>query len=64
MSDGRVAILMGSDSDWPTMGAAATALEEFGAGKPGFKNPYSGEVFDRGVSWLEAHGRSRADIRM
>ncbi|RCK68241.1 MULTISPECIES: 5-(carboxyamino)imidazole ribonucleotide mutase [Desertihabitans] len=25
----RVAILMGSDSDWPTMEAAATALEEF-----------------------------------
>lgn len=43
---------------------ASAALEEFGAGKPGFKNPYSGEVFDRAVSWLEAHGRSRADIRM
>ena len=28
MSD--VAILMGSDSDWPTMQAAAEALEEFG----------------------------------
>ena len=25
-----VAILMGSDSDWPTMQAAATALDEFG----------------------------------
>jgi phosphoribosylaminoimidazole carboxylase, catalytic subunit len=25
-----VAILMGSDSDWPTMEAAATALDEFG----------------------------------
>ena len=30
MTDPRVAILMGSDSDWPTMAAAATALEEFG----------------------------------
>jgi 5-(carboxyamino)imidazole ribonucleotide mutase len=28
----RVAILMGSDSDWPTMEAAATALTEFGVG--------------------------------
>ena len=26
----RVGIVMGSDSDWPTMEAAATALEEFG----------------------------------
>ena len=26
----RVAILMGSDSDWPTMEAAAVALREFG----------------------------------
>ena len=37
MSDARVAILMGSDSDWPTMGAAATALEEFGV-------PYEADV--------------------
>jgi 5-(carboxyamino)imidazole ribonucleotide mutase len=27
-----VGIVMGSDSDWPTMQAAATALEEFGVG--------------------------------
>ncbi|MET0767384.1 MAG: AIR carboxylase family protein, partial [Aeromicrobium sp.] len=26
----RVGIVMGSDSDWPTMEAAATALAEFG----------------------------------
>ena len=34
MSDGtpRVGIVMGSDSDWPTMKAAAEALEEFGIG--------------------------------
>lgn len=28
----RVGIVMGSDSDWPTMEAAATALAEFGIG--------------------------------
>ncbi len=28
----RVGIVMGSDSDWPVMGEAATALEEFGIG--------------------------------
>ncbi len=30
--DVRVGIVMGSDSDWPTMQAAATALDEFGIG--------------------------------
>lgn len=28
----RVGIVMGSDSDWPVMGEAATALDEFGVG--------------------------------
>ena len=28
----QVGIVMGSDSDWPTMRAAAEALEEFGVG--------------------------------
>jgi len=32
MSDKQVGIVMGSDSDWPTMKAAAEALEEFGVG--------------------------------
>jgi 5-(carboxyamino)imidazole ribonucleotide mutase len=32
MPEARVAILMGSDSDWPVMEAAATALAEFGVG--------------------------------
>jgi 5-(carboxyamino)imidazole ribonucleotide mutase len=27
-----VGVIMGSDSDWPTMSAAATALDEFGVG--------------------------------
>ena len=43
---------------------AARALEEFGAGRPGFTNPYSGPTFERAVAWLDAHGRSRADLRM
>lgn len=43
---------------------AAQAMEEFGAGRPGFTNPYSGPTFDRALAWLDAHGRSRADIRM
>ncbi len=30
MSEPRIAIVMGSDSDWPTMSAAAEALTEFG----------------------------------
>lgn len=30
MSEPRVSIVMGSDSDWPTMSAAADALEGFG----------------------------------
>jgi 5-(carboxyamino)imidazole ribonucleotide mutase len=33
----RVAVIMGSDSDWPVMEAAATALEEFGV-------PYEADV--------------------
>jgi len=32
MSEPLVGILMGSDSDWPTMNAAAEALNEFGIG--------------------------------
>lgn len=31
-SPARVGIVMGSDSDWPTMKAAAEAVEEFGVG--------------------------------
>ena len=53
MSDARVAILMGSDSDWPTMGAAATALEEFGV-------PYEADVVSahRMPEDMVSYGRS------
>ncbi len=37
MSDPLVGIVMGSDSDWPTMAAAAQACEEFGV-------PYEADV--------------------
>lgn len=43
---------------------AAAELQSFGAGRAGFSNPYSGEVFDAALSWLNAHGRARADIRL
>ena len=42
----RVGIVMGSDSDWPTMEAAAEALEEFGV-------PYEADV-------VSAHRMARA----
>ena len=46
MSDKQpvVGIVMGSDSDWPTMEAAAKALEEFGVSYKagGFSSPYAG----------------------
>ena len=53
----RVGIVMGSDSDWPTMKAAAEALEEFGV-------PYEADVVsahrmpeERLASGKEAAGR-------
>lgn len=61
MSDGRtgpqVGIVMGSDSDWPTMQAAAEALDEFGV-------PYESDVVsahrmpDEMIAYgRQAHGR-------
>lgn len=43
---------------------AAAAIEAANAGRANFTNPYSGEVMDRAVSYLEATGRGRADIRL
>lgn len=43
---------------------AAAELDSFGSSRPEFSNPYSGEVFDAALAWLDAHGRSRADIRL
>ncbi|WP_168583029.1 hypothetical protein [Gephyromycinifex aptenodytis] len=43
---------------------AAAELEKFGEQRPGFTNPYSGEVFDAALAWLDARGRARADIRL
>ncbi|QQS02443.1 MAG: hypothetical protein IPK37_09135 [Austwickia sp.] len=43
---------------------AAAELQQQNAGRAGYRNPYSGEFMVKAVSWLDAHGRSRADIRM
>lgn len=43
---------------------AAAALDARNAGRAGFTNPYSGEVMDKAIAWLDAHGRNRADIRL
>jgi len=58
MSDGSpvVGIVMGSDSDWPVMEAAATALQEFGI-------PYEADVISahRMPDESIAYGRSAHD---
>ncbi len=52
----RVGIVMGSDSDWPTMKAAAEALEEFDV-------PYEADVVSahRMPEEMLAYGREAAD---
>ncbi len=32
--------------------------------EPGFTNPYSGEVMEQALAWLDAHGTHRADLRL
>ena len=54
----QVGILMGSDSDWPTMKAAAEALKEFGIGSEAkvisaHRDPHGLEEY---VSGAPAHG--------
>lgn len=43
---------------------AAAEIDRVNAGRPGFRNPYGGEVMDRAVAYLESQGRGRADIRL
>ncbi|WP_255574092.1 hypothetical protein [Austwickia sp. TVS 96-490-7B] len=43
---------------------AAAELDQRNGGRAGFTNPYSGDVMDKAVAWLDAHGKSRADIRL
>lgn len=43
---------------------AAADLEQQNASRAGFRNPYSGEIMSKAVAWLDANGRSRADIRI
>ena len=52
----RVGIVMGSDSDWPTMKAAADALAEFGV-------PYEADVVSahRMPEEMLAYGRRPPD---
>ena len=55
MSTARVGIVMGSDSDWPTMKAAGDALEEFGV-------PFEADVVSahRMPDEMLAYGREAA----
>jgi 5-(carboxyamino)imidazole ribonucleotide mutase len=55
-STARVGIVMGSDSDWPVMSAAATALDEF-------EVPYAADVVSahRMPDAMIDYGRSAAD---
>ena len=68
----RVGIVMGSDSDWPTMKAAAEALTEFGIGyeadvvsahrMPGEMLDYGRQAADRGLSVIVAGAGGAAHL--
>ncbi|GGF40048.1 N5-carboxyaminoimidazole ribonucleotide mutase [Marmoricola endophyticus] len=68
----RVGIVMGSDSDWPTMKAAAEALEEFGVDHeadvvsahrmPHEMLAYGSEAADRGLSVIVAGAGGAAHL--
>jgi 5-(carboxyamino)imidazole ribonucleotide mutase len=68
----RVGIVMGSDSDWPTMKAAAEALEEFGIGyeadvvsahrMPTEMIEYGASAHERGLSVLIAGAGGAAHL--
>jgi 5-(carboxyamino)imidazole ribonucleotide mutase len=68
----KVGIVMGSDSDWPTMKAAAEALEEFGVDHeadvvsahrmPDEMLRYGREAADRGLSVIVAGAGGAAHL--
>lgn len=72
MSEARVGIVMGSDSDWPTMQAAAEALAEFGIGyeadvvsahrMPEEMLDYGRRAADRGLSVIIAGAGGAAHL--
>lgn len=67
-----VGIIMGSDSDWPTMKAAAEALDEFGVGyevrvvsahrTPHFMLEYAGAAQERGLRVIIAGAGGAAHL--
>lgn len=67
-----VGVIMGSDSDWPTMKAAAEALDEFGVGyevrvvsahrTPHAMLDYAGTAADRGLSVIIAGAGGAAHL--
>ena len=68
----RVGIVMGSDSDWPVMEAAAAACEEFGVGyeadvvsahrMPDAMLAYGREAYDRGLQVVIAGAGGAAHL--
>jgi 5-(carboxyamino)imidazole ribonucleotide mutase len=72
MTDPRVGVIMGSDSDWPVMSAAADALDEFGVAyevgvysahrTPQRMLDYAGSAADRGLSVIVAGAGGAAHL--
>ena len=72
MSEVRVGIIMGSDSDWPKIKAAAAALDEFGVGyevrvmsahrTPGIVSEYAASAIDRGLGVIIAAAGGAAHL--
>ncbi len=72
MTEARVGIVMGSDSDWPVMKAAAEALEEFGVTHeadvvsahrmPEEMLAYGREAADRGIAVIIAGAGGAAHL--
>ncbi len=68
----RVGVIMGSDSDWPVMGAAGTALDEFGVAwevgvysahrTPQRMLDYATSAVDRGLSVIIAGAGGAAHL--